>query len=591
MPSSIKLQNLIHILLFYVCLCVSLQGQTILTYSSGPWQADAGTWTGSSSGWIDGADATFSSASAGSTVTLSGNVSAGNVTLSANNITVSGSPENSLSTNKITTNAAATISAPIIISGTGTGFFGFGSLTVSGTIGGTGNLTKSGNGPLILSGNNSYSGTTTILQGTIKIASDAPAGANGALGNSTTPVLLGANGNSNIITLQLSGTSRVSRAITVEAGNSGTISLGGVDTGSNTSLEGTILLNSNARITETAGGALEIKGGISTNTTGPKTLTFFPNATGNVTGSVLVSTNIISDGSGTIAVNHTGTGNTTFSAANDYTGGTTVSAGSLTITSTGSIGTGALTVSSTGTVTFQNTQPVSSLSMSGGTVNFDTQTLTSLSGTSGTISFPGKTLTISQTSSFSGTISASAGTLAKSGGGTLILSGGTGSIALGTGTLSISGNSTVDLSPTAATPISGTPILSLDNGKLLLGTNYSHTFGTLALNTNSNIIDFNNYAGATLNFSTLSGTGAVDIRNYDYGAGARLVIPNLTDPVRGQITFNGLAAVWATNATDGVLTAIPEPSTYAAAAGVLALGAAVIRRRRNANADVRAAKS
>ncbi len=42
-------------------------------------------------------------------------------------------------------------------------------LTLGGNIGGTSNLTKAGAGTLVLSGNNNYTGTTTLNAGTLGI--------------------------------------------------------------------------------------------------------------------------------------------------------------------------------------------------------------------------------------------------------------------------------------------------------------------------------------------------------------------------------------------------------------------------------------
>jgi len=66
----------------------------------------------------------------------------------------------------------------ITLNGAGTIQSDAGTLTVSGAIGGPGNLTKTGTGTVILSGLSSYGGTTTITQGTLRLA-----GNGAALGN------------------------------------------------------------------------------------------------------------------------------------------------------------------------------------------------------------------------------------------------------------------------------------------------------------------------------------------------------------------------------------------------------------------------
>jgi len=266
-------------------------------------------------------------------------------------------------------------------------------------------------------------------------------------------------------------------------------------------------------------------------------------------------------------------------------GGTTVSGGNLTVTNSGSIGSGPLTLSSGGTITFGNTQTVSSLGGSGGTINF-----------------PGETLTIAQasTTSYSGSISASGGTLAKSGDGTLSLSGGS-TVSLGTvsvtgGTLTfnrstsasvgaaqVSGGATLSLGQ--ATPFSGSSTtLSLDSGTMFLGSEVTQTFGGLTLGTaGSNTINFNSTTTSTLTFSaTPSGSGTVNITNYNYASDPQSGGPSLriTGSPSGALSFftiGGSPAMYY-GASD-ILVAVPEPSTYAALSGALVLGAAVYRRR------------
>jgi len=81
------------------------------------------------------------------------------------------------------------------IQGAGTTYkFGDANLTINGIIsdgsGGPTNLVV-GQGTLTLGGVNTYTGTTTIQRGRITVASDAPEGAPGALGDSTSAVILG----------------------------------------------------------------------------------------------------------------------------------------------------------------------------------------------------------------------------------------------------------------------------------------------------------------------------------------------------------------------------------------------------------------
>src|SRR5262249_34677314 len=59
-----------------------------------------------------------------------------------------------------------------------------------------GGLTKAGTGDFTLSGNNTYTGTTTVLSGRLLLAADSPAGAAGALGAGTSAVIVGATSGS-----------------------------------------------------------------------------------------------------------------------------------------------------------------------------------------------------------------------------------------------------------------------------------------------------------------------------------------------------------------------------------------------------------
>jgi fibronectin-binding autotransporter adhesin len=99
----------------------------------------------------------------------------------------------------------------------------------AGVITGT-SLTKTGGGALILSATNTYTGTTTVLGGTLRVDANAPAGANGTLGNATSAVNVGdPTGLTNTALLVGANGVTVGRDITVvgPAGAAGTVTLGG----------------------------------------------------------------------------------------------------------------------------------------------------------------------------------------------------------------------------------------------------------------------------------------------------------------------------------------------------------------------------
>jgi autotransporter-associated beta strand protein len=192
---------------------------------------------------------------------------------------------------------------------------GSGNTTVSTIIAtGSGTLTKDGSGTLTLSAANTYTGSTTINEGTLIVGAAAPSAANGALGNASSAILLGNTSGSSNASLITNGAFTIARAITVQSGNSGTITIGG--TGANSSIfTGNITLNKAAIFTADTGG----------------TATF---STGAL--------------SGTGALTKSGAGTVVLSGANTYSGGSTISAGILSISSDGNLGAvpGSVTASS-----------------------------------------------------------------------------------------------------------------------------------------------------------------------------------------------------------------------------------------------------
>jgi uncharacterized repeat protein (TIGR01451 family) len=241
-------------------------------------------------------------------------------------------------------------------------------LTISGVISGAGGLTKSGAGTVVLSAANTYTGVTTINGGAIAIAADAGLGS--------------APG----------------------AASPGKIVFGG----------GTLRTTATFTLAANRGIAL----------TGPGTISTDP-ATTLTYGGIIA-------GAGSLT--KTGTGTLLLSGVNSYTGATTVSAGTLRLGTTNSIGSATAVTVAAG-ATFDHggfSDVIGSLAGAG--------TVTSVAAGAVTLTAGGN----NSTTTFSGVIQDGTGTVAltKTGTGTLILSGAntySGTTTASAGTLLVNG--------------------------------------------------------------------------------------------------------------------------------------------------------
>jgi len=243
------------------------------------------------------------------------------------------------------------------------------SAIISAPISGAGGLDKQGPGTVVLSGTNSYSGTTTISAttisaGTLSVSTDANLGAAGAgitlnggellaTGDglvTTRPVFLAANGGTlaaasggqaffegNITgagplligepngggTVGLSGANTNTGTTTVVSGATlRAISLGALSSGSDFIVNGTLDLNGFSNQVGSLAGAGTVTNGAAS------TLAVLTAAGNSTFGGVL------QDGPGVgarLALTKTGTGALILTGANTYSGGTTITAGTLEI--------------------------------------------------------------------------------------------------------------------------------------------------------------------------------------------------------------------------------------------------------------------
>ncbi len=278
--------------------------------------------------------------------------------------------------------------------------------TLSGDIrtsSGTAGITKTGAGTLVLSGNNTFNGPTTISAGTLTI-SDV-----GTINNTSQIVLSGTstlnvNATNASLTKLVTGGGvplgtflRYSQPQTAAGAANGPGTIRGtveinltnvnpdytLDFGHYSTFKNLVVATYTSPITLSGDASIDSStavftlntGGITASTAGTKTLTL----TGSNTGANTISS-VIGNGSGTIAVTKASTGTWTLSGANTYSGATTVSAGTLTLSgANGAIGSSAVTIAGS-TLTISNANAANSgdrlsgslaFTMNGGTFNFN----------------------------------------------------------------------------------------------------------------------------------------------------------------------------------------------------------------------------
>ena len=274
-------------------------------------------------------------------------------------------------------------------------------------VGGALSLTKSGAGVLILTGANTYTGTTTISAGTLQIGNG---GATGKLGS-----VSGAVVDNGVLDFDVAGAVSIARAIGGSGAvtqSAGTLSLlsDNTYTGGTTVAKGTLIAAAtgavgSGAITVAAGGTLELDGKAETVSGLSGAGTIEDGAAAAATLSVSLAAAATSEfdgvledgGAGELSLTLNG-GTQVLTGNNTYSGGTTVSAGTLQAGSTTAFGSGAMTVEAGAT-----------LDLEGNNI-----TVAALSG-AGTIDDTGGAATLTDTDPvgtvFSGTLQNSSGPL------------------------------------------------------------------------------------------------------------------------------------------------------------------------------------
>lgn len=426
--------------------------------------------------------------------------------------------------------------------------------TLSGSVGGSGNLTKTGSGTLTLSGaSNAFSGSVTINNGVFALNSGAPTSVNVNASGAAFDI---SGASSGITTGDLSGVSGSllhlgARTLTFGTSTS-TSFLGTIDgTGSLVKQgSGTFTLTG----TNTFNGGVQFKAGTiavgSNSALGTGTLTFNTNdgnilqaaSTVSLTNLITLTKNGVIDtngqtltlggvisgsGSGTgSSLTKTGAGTAILTASNTYTGSTELNQGILSVAGSSNLGgaaTGVVfnggTLAVTGTSTF--THPASLIS-------------------SGTYDIASGTITTWQ-----GAISGN-GTLTKTGAGTLVLStsnsylGGT---TLNQGTLSIQndgslGSGLFSFGTSGTTLVAGAGPLTVSNGIQITGNGNIDTNGQ-ALTLTNTISDFTPSSSLTkIGAGTLTLTGSNTYSGGTFLSQGTLAIGNNSALGTGTLTFD-----------------------------------------------------
>ncbi|EBQ9178646.1 AIDA autotransporter-like protein ShdA [Salmonella enterica subsp. enterica serovar Kentucky] len=363
-------------------------------------------------------------------------------------------------------------------------------------------LTKTGAGTLILNAENTYTGSTTISEGTLIATNVEALGTGNVTDNATLEMNTGGDFDNAI-----SGSGQVvksgDKTLTLSGANSytgGTTISGGTLVASNVEALGTGDITDNATLELNAGGdfANNIGGTGSVVKSGDKTLTLSGSNTytggTTISGGTLVATNVEALGTGNVTDNATlelstggdfannigGTGSVvksgdetlTLSGANSYTGGTTISGGTLVASNVEALGTGDVTDNAT-------------LELNTGG-DFDN----AISGSGQVVKSGDKTLTLSGANSYSGATTISGGTLVA-----------TNVDALGSGDVTDDATLELNTGGTFDNAISGSGqvVKSGDETLTLSGTN-TYSGGTLI-------------SGGTLVASNVEALGTGDVTN------------------------------------------------------------------------------
>jgi autotransporter-associated beta strand protein len=468
-------------------------------------------------------------------------------------------------------------------------------LTIGGAISGDGALQKIGGGTAILSGANSYNGTTLISAGVLQVGNGAGTGQLGA-GSVTNNASLVVNRTGELtLANAISGTGSLTKqaagTLTLSASNSfqgGSTLSAGVIRAAHANALGTGSLSASADTVLQVTNSINIANNLSVYSVrflnGGNTLSGTITNNNTVYDVISGQTNTISGfmtGSGGVELIGGGTLNIT-GTTNNYTGNTVISNGTLQISTLANSN----TVSSIGVsnnVTLAGTNASNAvIDYTGGNVTTDRAFVfngVATNGEGGTLNISNSSTVVTMTGSASGT-----GKMIVDGG-TLVLSNTSTSDSFAPTSIQVESGATLQLA--ANNQIGNTTGLILNGGTFLVGgANVIESLGTLTLTTDSTI-DFGNFgqtgfrqlAFANSNSDTtgITWVGTLTITNWQ---GVALTTSDFTEIVfgvggltstqLGQIRFANQDINGGTLIGGGELVPVPEPRVYAAAIALLA---------------------
>ena len=445
--------------------------------------------------------------------------------------------------------------------------------TLSGAIGGSGSLVKTGSGTLILSGANTYTGTTTVSAGTLQGSTTSLIGNivnNGAVvfDQAASGSYGGIISGSGSFTKQNAGTLTLTNANTFTgpaAINGGTVVLGAANALASTidvslASGATLQLSAAAQTVGSISGAGNVILGANTLTTGGS------NTSTTLSGAI----------SGTGGVVKTGSGTLTLSGTNTYTGATTVNSGTVQGTSTSLPGNVTLSTAATAVVFDQATAGTYAGVVSGSgsftKQNTGTLTLTGANTYTGATAITGGTLALGGANALADTtavtVSSGAALQLNASNETIGSLAGAGNVNLGSYTLTSGGTNASTtfsgvISGTGAMVKNGSGTLTLSgsnsysggtsvNGGTLQGTTTSLQ-GNIAL-ANSSIVTFDQTTSGTYS-GAISGTGSVTKSNTG------------TVTLSGANTYTGSTTISGGTLALGVNNALPAATNLTLTAG------------------------